>query len=74
MMTLTRLLSATAAALTLTATPVAFAQSFPGKPLTVIVPYAVGGTTDIVARLVTSQIGTGSGSRSSSTTAPAAAA
>jgi tripartite-type tricarboxylate transporter receptor subunit TctC len=37
----------------------AFAQSYPTKPITVIVPHAVGGTTDIVARLITAQIGNG---------------
>ncbi len=35
----------------------AFAQAYPAKPITVVVPYAVGGTTDIVARLATSRIG-----------------
>src|SRR5438128_1251621 len=35
----------------------AFAQAFPTKPITVVVPYAVGGTTDIVARMVGQQIG-----------------
>jgi len=39
----------------------AFAQSYPTKPITVIVPHAVGGTTDIVARLITAQIGNGLG-------------
>jgi tripartite-type tricarboxylate transporter receptor subunit TctC len=39
----------------------AFAQAYPSKPITVVVPYAVGGTTDIVARLVTTQIGNGLG-------------
>lgn len=54
-MILTRALAAAAAALTLSTT--AIAQNYPTKPLTVIIPYSVGGTTDIVARLVTTQIG-----------------
>lgn len=53
-----RLLSAAVAtALALAAAPVAFAQNFPVRPITIIVPYAVGGTTDIVARLATNQVG-----------------
>lgn len=35
----------------------ALAQAFPSKPITIVVPYAVGGTTDIVGRLVGTQIG-----------------
>jgi tripartite-type tricarboxylate transporter receptor subunit TctC len=50
-----------AAILVLTGAGGAFAQAYPSKPITVIVPYAVGGTTDIVARLVTTQIGNGLG-------------
>ena len=54
-MILTRALAAAAAALTLSTT--AIAQNYPTKPITVIIPYSVGGTTDIVARLVTTQLG-----------------
>lgn len=54
-MILTRAFAAAAAALTLSTT--AIAQNYPTKPITVIIPYSVGGTTDIVARLVTTQIG-----------------
>ena len=46
-----------AASLLLALTGTAFAQAFPSKPITIVVPYAVGGTTDIVARLVGTQIG-----------------
>jgi tripartite-type tricarboxylate transporter receptor subunit TctC len=45
------------AASLLLATGSAFAQAYPSKPITIVVPYAVGGTTDIVARLVGTQIG-----------------
>lgn len=34
----------------------ALAQSYPTRPITVIVPYAPGGNTDVVARIVTEQM------------------
>jgi len=35
----------------------AVAQSFPSKPITLIVPFAPGGATDVVARLLSSEVG-----------------
>ena len=43
--------------LSLSAAALAQTPAYPTKPITVIVPYSVGGTTDIVARLVTTQLG-----------------
>ena len=36
---------------------IASAQSYPNKPIKLIVPFAAGGTTDIVARIVADQMG-----------------
>jgi len=35
----------------------AFAQSFPTRPITMIVPFAAGGPTDTVARLISAEMG-----------------
>jgi tripartite-type tricarboxylate transporter receptor subunit TctC len=45
------------AALLCTAPLWALAQAFPNKPLTMVVPQAVGGTNDIVGRLVAQKLG-----------------
>ena len=35
----------------------AFAQDFPKRPITMIVPFAAGGTSDVIARAVAEQMG-----------------
>jgi tripartite-type tricarboxylate transporter receptor subunit TctC len=46
------LISALAVAATLSGIGSASSQPFPSRPITMIVPYAVGGATDVIARIV----------------------
>src|SRR4029078_4316441 len=45
------------ALLVLLAAPFAFAQTYPSRPITVIVPYAPGGSVDAVARVIAPRLG-----------------
>ncbi|MCC8940008.1 tripartite tricarboxylate transporter substrate binding protein BugD, partial [Bradyrhizobium sp. Arg68] len=51
---LRRCLAAVAALVFVTA---AEAQDFPKRPITMIVPFAAGGTSDVIARAVADQMG-----------------
>jgi putative tricarboxylic transport membrane protein len=52
-MSMSRVVAASIAAVTLLAAPVAQAQKYPSRPVEVVVPYAPGGGTDNLMRMIT---------------------
>ncbi len=50
------LLSLFSVVMLMSATSVAFAQSYPNKPICLIVPYPAGGTTDILGRIIAQKL------------------
>lgn len=58
-----RHLIGTLAGISLTLPFSAFAQAYPQRPITLIVPYAPGGATDIIGRVVAEELSNGLGQR-----------